>query len=202
MMPRPGLSLPARPAPPASGGAFRTVDPPRLCVVLHDVAPARWEGCLQVLAQVRAVAARAGVPLPVSLLVVPQLHGETAVPPAYLYWLQRLHRKGHELILHGFSHRDQSPPRGGLRDHLLRHWYTDGEGEFAAIDQVGAGQRLAQGLDWADRLALPMTGFVAPARLLGDGAWQALAAQPLRYTCTLGVFLPAAYRSCWAIRNP
>jgi len=177
--------------------------PPALCVVLHDVAPARWAACLRVLAQLRAVAARAGVALPLSLLVVPCLHGRSETPAPYLRWLQRLQRDGHELVLHGWTHHDDSPPGSGpgaLRSQLLRRVYTDGEGEFAAIDGPGATRRLDQGLQWARRHGLVVGGFVPPAWLPSGAAWQALAAQPLGYTCTLRhlVRLP----QCQRLRAP
>lgn len=183
---------------------------PALCVVLHDVAPARWTACQRVLAQLQAVAAHVGVALPVTLLVVPRLHGCAETPLPYLRWLQRMHQAGHELALHGLTHRDESPPRRGLHDRLLRRVYTDSEGEFAAIDEAGARERLQRGLAWAQQHQLPMTGFVAPAWLLSAAAWRALAAQALDYTCTLtqivrlpqrqGVAVPAlvfSTRAAW-----
>jgi predicted deacetylase len=48
-----------------------------LCLVLHDVAPARWRACRRVLDAVAAAAAASGQGLPpMTLLVVPQWHGD------------------------------------------------------------------------------------------------------------------------------
>ncbi len=159
--------------------------PPRyVTVVLHDVAPASWPACLRVLARLQTLAQQAGVVLPVSLLVVPQMHGQAATPH-FVRWLRRLARSGHELVLHGWTHRDEAPAAGGLRDRALRRWYTAGEGEFAALQQQEAAQRLAWGSAWAAAARLPMPGFVAPAWLLSPPALDAVAAAGFGYTCTL-----------------
>jgi predicted deacetylase len=154
-------------------------------VVLHDVAPARWAGCTRVLQRVHAVAQAAGIELPVTLLVVPRMHGQAAASTLYLRWLHRLARAGHELALHGFTHRDEGPAPRSWRERLLRHSYTAGEGEFAALTRDDAALRLAAGRAWAQQHGLQMRGFVAPAWLLNAAAWQAVSQAAFDYTCTL-----------------
>ncbi|RZL40680.1 MAG: DUF2334 domain-containing protein [Rubrivivax sp.] len=166
--------------PPAEACSARD-----LCVVLHDVSPARWEGCRRVLAELDRCAAQAGVPLPMTLLVVPHMHGDLALPPAYLRWLYSLQQAGHELALHGLTHRDEGPPPRSLRERLLRHVYTASEGEFAALSRHEAAERLHQGRAWARALGLPMQGFVAPAWLMSAGSLQAVADAGFGHTCTL-----------------
>lgn len=156
-----------------------------LCVVLHDVAPARWDGCQRVLAEVQRCAEQAGVELPLTLLVVPRMHGDGAMPAAYLRWLHGMAAAGHELCLHGLTHRDEGPPPQGLRERLLRRHYTAGEGEFAALTQGQALARLREGRAWAKALGLPMEGFVAPAWLMSPASLSAVAKAGFRYTCTL-----------------
>ena len=156
-----------------------------LCVVLHDVSPAHWAACSRVLHQLRIVAQEAGVALPVTLLVVPQMHGAVDVPKPYLRWLHGLLRGGHELALHGFTHRDDGPPARAWAERVVRQHYTAGEGEFAALDQSQAAGRLASGRAWAALHGLPMRGFVAPAWLLSAPSWNALADAGFDYTCTL-----------------
>jgi hypothetical protein len=156
-----------------------------ICVVLHDVCTLRWSGCLRVWALLRQLAYEAGVDLPVTLLVVPRMHG-TPPAPEFLQWLRQTSRRGHELALHGYTHRDESPPGRGWRDHARRRWYTAGEGEFAAVDRAGAAERLARGQAWARRHRLAMAGFVAPAWLMNAPAWDAVEAAGFRYTSTLG----------------
>ena len=155
------------------------------CVVLHDVAPARWAGCVRVLTQLEQLAQEAGVALPLTLLVVPRMHGQQHMPAAFLRWLKRLSRGGHELALHGLTHRDEAPAATGLAEHAMRRWYTAGEGEFASLDRSSAEARLAAGRAWAAGHGLPMQGFVAPAWLLSEPAWEAVQAAGFDYTCTL-----------------
>jgi predicted deacetylase len=156
-----------------------------LCVVLHDVSPARWDGCQRVLAELRRCADAAGVALPLTLLVVPRMHGNAALPARYLRWLHGMARDGHELCLHGLTHRDEGPPPRSLRERLLREHYTAREGEFAALPQAEAAARLREGRAWAQALGLPMDGFVAPAWLMSPGSLKAAAALGFRHTCTL-----------------
>ncbi|HJV71317.1 polysaccharide deacetylase family protein [Ideonella sp.] len=155
-----------------------------LTVVLHDVAPANWAACLRVMTQIQAQARAAGVRVPITLLVVPALHGNPATP-AFVRWLHELAHRGHELALHGLTHTDDAPLTGGWRDRLLRRWYTAGEGEFAALGEDEAAQRLSLARAWARALHLPVRGFVAPAWLLSGAAWRAVEAAGFAYTCTL-----------------
>ena len=156
-----------------------------VCVVLHDVAPARWAGCTRVLAQLRAVARDVGVELPLTLLVVPEMHGVPGASSQYLRWLHRLATSGHELALHGYTHRDDGPAPRGFLERLVRQHYTASEGEFSALDEAQAAQRLVQGKDWAHKHGFRMQGFVAPAWLISEGARKAVTAAGFSYTCTL-----------------
>ena len=176
-LPRPGQAKP--------GQRHLAQGQRQLAVVLHDVAPARWDGCTRVLRRVRQVAQEAGVHLPVSLLVVPQHHGQPRTPALYLRWLHGLARAGHELVLHGLTHRDESAPPQSLRARWLRNVYTAGEGEFAALSHAEAAARLAAGLAWARRHDLALHGFVAPAWLMSPAALDAVADAGFDYTCTL-----------------
>ncbi len=155
-----------------------------LCVSLHDVAPATWPQCARLLTAIREVA-----PIPLTLLVVPAYHRlPVADATAFDLQLEARLAAGDELALHGFTHLDEGPPPAGWRQRFVRRVYTTGEGEFAALDAGEAERRIAQGLDWFAQRQWPVAGFVAPAWLLGPGAWQALARFPLRYTTTLRHF--------------
>jgi hypothetical protein len=156
-----------------------------VCVVLHDVSPYRWAGCTLVLAHLRAIAAQAGVDLPVTLLVVPRMHGAAGNSPHYLRWLHRLARDGHEIALHGYTHLDDGPAPHGLAERWLRRTYTAGEGEFAALGRAEADARLARARAWASAHGLVAAGFVPPAWLLSAPGWDAVAAAGFTYTCTL-----------------
>lgn len=154
-----------------------------LCVSIHDVAPANWTECLHLLETVRSVA-----DIPLTLLVIPEYHGRQGSPASYERMLENLLSQGHELALHGYTHLDTGPVRGNIYSRLLRTVYTQREGEFAAIDADEARQRFAMGLAWFRQRKWPVHGFVAPAWLMGEGAWSVLHEFPFEYTTTLSGF--------------
>jgi predicted deacetylase len=152
---------------------------PMLSVTIHDVAPATQARCERLLEQVE----RDG-PLPITWLVVPRYHHERSTP-GFERWIETRLERGDELALHGFTHLDEAPVTPNWIDQARRRWYTAGEGEFAALGRREASERLDAGRRWFERRGWPLRGFVAPAWLLGAGAWEALCAQPFDYTCTL-----------------
>jgi len=168
-----------------------------LSVTIHDVAPATQKRCERLIALVE----RAG-PLPMTLLIVPRYHHQPSTP-AFERWIETRLRRGDELALHGLTHLDEAAPVGSWIDHVRRHWYTAGEAEFAALGSEAARLRLDAGRRWFARRGWPLRGFVAPAWLLGAGAWSALCAQPLDYTCTLSrlIALPSPSTSMRALRG-
>ncbi len=151
-----------------------------VCIVLHDAATSTRAACVRTLAAVRDVAGDA----PVTLLAVPKHHGNE--PSTELEaWLGDRLRRGDELALHGYTHQDDGAPNGWL-DRLRRSHYTRGEGEFWALSQMEATARIDAGIAWFAKNRWPLAGFVAPAWLMGPGAWAALTARRrLEYTATL-----------------
>src|SRR5690606_1210937 len=89
--------------------------------------------------------------------------------------------RGDELVLHGYSHSDDQPPPTEARQWFMRRVYT-WEGEFYALDQAQAAQRLAAGIGLFQQFGWPLHGFVAPAWLLSPGSRRALSASGLSYT--------------------
>ena len=172
--------------------------PPALCVSIHDVAPGTWSDCLVLLKAVREVAPR----MPLTWLVVPHYHGRLAPARDSLAMesaLTQLLSEGHELALHGYTHVDTAPPERGLRDYFVRSVYTRGEGEFAAISQADALQRLDLGLAWFAKRGWPVAGFVPPAWLTSAGACQAVRQRPFIYTTSMSRFyLLPGRRSLWS----
>jgi len=150
-----------------------------LCIVLHDVAGSTRAACLRTLAAVEAVAGA----VPVTLLAVPRYHGEPASAEVEAWLGERVQRQD-ELALHGLTHRDEGIPTGWL-DRLRRSSYTRGEGEFWPLSAQEALARIDVGIDWFARNRWPLAGFVAPAWLLGPGAWEAVGQRPFEYTSTL-----------------
>lgn len=160
-----------------------------LAIVLHDVAPATWPACQRLLQCVAAI-----VQAPVTLLVVPRYHGESPTED-WTAWLDAAVARGDELALHGYMHADQGETEG-LRDTLLRRWYTAGEGEFAALSHTEAAWRLKAGISWFQQHGWPLHGFVAPAWLMSPGTLAAVRELHFSYTCTLSelIVLPDGER--------
>ena len=158
-----------------------------LCVSIHDVAPDTWADCARLQTALRAVA-----DIPLTWLVVPRYHGRacvcTSTAPAMQAGLNAVLAQGHELALHGYTHLDSAAPDAHWRSRLLRTVYTQGEGEFAAIDEDEARRRIASGLAWFAERGWPVRGFVPPAWLLGEAAWRALRGFPFQYTTTMRYF--------------
>lgn len=154
-----------------------------VCVSIHDVAPSTWPACKRLLAAIEAVA-----PVPVTLLVAPAYHRKGDGGPSFHSALERRLARGDELALHGYFHLDEGPPSRGLRERLLRSWYTAGEGEFAALDFGAVRERLEAGQRWFTCHSWPLSGFVAPAWLMSAPTWAFLRTSGLRYTTTLRAF--------------
>jgi predicted deacetylase len=162
-----------------------SIEPPRvLCVSVHDVAPCTWPQCQRLLQAIQAVAN-----IPVTLLVVPEYHHRPVTDSIrYEHQLEYRLSRGDELALHGYTHLDEGPGPASCWGRFTRRVFTQGEGEFAALDVTQATSRLRRGLDWFERRKWPVQGFVAPAWLLGKGAWLALNDFTFTYTTTLTRF--------------
>ena len=151
-----------------------------LMLVLHDVAPETWPDYQPF---VQAVDAIGGIPM--TWLVVPDFHHRNPLQrsPTFCRLLERRLAQGDELALHGFYHADSGPPPRTPGEYFMRRIYTH-EGEFYALDQQQALQRLEHGLALFAQQGWPVAGFVAPAWLMSEGTRQALRHLPLRYTST------------------
>lgn len=153
----------------------------RLCIALHDVAPATWPQCERLLAMLDELGAS-----PVALLVVPDFHGLGRIEddPKFIAAIEQRIRRGDEIALHGYTHRDDAAPPKNPWQWFRRRVMTAGEGEFSELDRQEARRRIRRGMDAMSRVDWQVEGFVAPAWLASAGTWQALAASSLRYTST------------------
>lgn len=153
-----------------------------LCVSIHDVAPDTWPQCERLLQAVQAVAE-----IPLTWLVVPAYHRSQEADTSLRMQrgLDQRVAAGDALALHGLSHLDEGPAPQDWRQRFIRHVYTTSEGEFSAIDADEARHRIDLGLAWFKQRDWPVAGFVAPAWLLGPGAWCALRDYDFQYTTTL-----------------
>jgi len=152
---------------------------PAVCIVVHDAAPSTRPSCVRLLTAVRQVAGDA----PVTILAVPRYHDE-APTAEFEAWLGERARRGDELALHGCTHLDDGKPSGAV-DAVRRSHYTRGEGEFWSLSRQDALARIDVGIAWFAKNGWPLSGFVAPAWLLGPGAREALVERPFEYTATL-----------------
>jgi predicted deacetylase len=155
--------------------------PRRLCISLHDVAPATLDDCANTLAFLDDLGLG-----PVALLVVPDYHGlgRADRDGRFASFIDSRIRRGDEVVLHGYRHLDVSPPARGLREWLTRRVYTDSEGEFSQLDLETARTRILRGLVVLRGAGWHPTGFVAPAWLMSAPALRALQRTPLQYCAT------------------
>jgi predicted deacetylase len=144
----------------------------RLLVSIHDVSPEFEPAVDQLYAQLTRL-----VRGPIAMLVVPDFWRKAplAGAPAYRAKLRAWADAGVEMLLHGWSHRDEAVHHGGVASWKARHM-TAGEGEFLGLSREEAVRRLRDGRAAVeDAIGRPITGFVAPAWLYGEGAKAALA---------------------------
>lgn len=144
----------------------------RLLVSIHDVSPEFEPAVDQLYTQLTRL-----VRGPLAMLVVPDFWRKAplAGAPAYRAKLRAWADAGVEMLLHGWSHRDETARHRGAASFKARHM-TAGEGEFLGLSREEAVRRLRDGRAAVeDAIGRPVTGFVAPAWLYGPGAKVALA---------------------------
>ena len=111
-----------------------------------------------------------------AMLVVPDHWRGNTVRTAspFAQKLRRWSDAGVEMILHGWSHRDDADHEGWKNRFRAKHM-TAGEGEFLGLSRVEAHARLTRGRALLEDITgKPVNAFIAPAWLYGDGARDAL----------------------------
>ena len=145
---------------------------PLLLASIHDVGP-KFEAQVDALAD-RLSGLLGG--LRFAMLVVPDHWDEAPLSgaPAFARKLRGWSEAGVEMFLHGWRHRDDQVHAGHVARVRARHM-TAGEGEFLGLARADAGRRMREGRAvLEDAIGRPVTGFIAPAWLYGDGARAAL----------------------------
>lgn len=110
------------------------------------------------------------------MLVVPNHWGDAPIRPgsAFATKLRGWADEGVEMMLHGFTHRDDARHEGSGARFRAAHM-TAGEGEFLGLSRSEASARIAEGRALIeDVIGRGIDGFVAPAWLYGPGANEAL----------------------------
>lgn len=166
--PVPVSPLPSAHAPEDAADASKR----RMAVSIHDVSPV-FEGRIERL--IALAEPSIGVDR-LSMLVVPHHWQGDAILAggAFARRLRRWSEEGVEIVLHGWSHRDDVR-HPGWRDRFRARHMTAGEGEFLGLSRHDACRRLQDGRTLLeDIIGKPVTAFVAPAWLYGAGAREAL----------------------------
>jgi len=154
-----------------------------LVVSIHDVSPLTQTSCARILEDLRAI----GISI-TSLLIIPNHHQRAPVAEhgEFQDWLKTQVDQGHEPILHGYFHaRSPKSTDVGIAK-FTNQIYTAGEGEFYDLDRSEASLRLRRGLNDLKFLQRSISGFVAPAWLLGFEAEAAVRQVGFRYITTVG----------------
>ena len=142
-----------------------------LLASVHDVSP-RFEGEVDRL--IDLLAPHVGTRL--AMLVVPNHWGDAPIVPgsAFASRLRSWAEQGIEMLLHGFTHRDEAE-YSGAADRMRARFMTASEGEFLGLSRAEAAARIKDGRVLIESvIGRPIDGFVAPAWLYGDGAREAL----------------------------
>ncbi|MGD0526114.1 MAG: DUF2334 domain-containing protein [Polyangiaceae bacterium] len=179
-------------------------------VAIHDVSPT-WSAEVEAaLALCHAAGARP------ALLVVPDFHGRAPLgdAPGFCARLRELQADGHEIYLHGFSHRSadryEGPSQGSRLGWLFaQRVASGGEAELRDVSPGEGRSRVERGERVLADAGLRVDGYVAPAWSMPAWLLPMLAERAYRFTEDhLRIYDPAAGRSRpsvvlnWASRSP
>jgi predicted deacetylase len=178
-------------------------------VSIHDVAPSTAAEVEAALGLCRAAGVRP------ALLVVPDFHGRSPLlsDPALCARLRFLQADGHEIYLHGYSHRGGGapprPPAGRLAWMVSQRVVSAADAELGVLDASEGLARLERGEAVLAQAGLRIDGFVAPAWWMPRWLLPLLAARGYRFTEDhTRVYDPASGRARasvvlnWATRSP
>lgn len=179
-------------------------------VSIHDVSPAWSREVDAALALCRHVGARP------ALLVVPNYHGRAPLleDARFVSRLRDLQAEGHEVYLHGLTHRSVEPAGRLPRKHHLSWVFAQrvvshGEAEMVGLSPAEGRRRLEEGERILREAGLRIDGYVAPAWSMPSWLLPMLGARGIRYTEDhLRAYDPARGRSRasvvlnWASRSP
>src|SRR3981081_425154 len=152
---------------------------PALVVSLADVSPLTQPVSTRILAELADLGIKR-----TSLLVVPNHHRRAPIrdDAGFQAWLSGLVSKGHEPVLHGYYHQRERGSGESIQSQAITRIYTAGEGEFFDLGESEAHDRLQKGLADLAFLDRKISGFIAPAWLLGQEADKAVRGLGFDYT--------------------
>jgi predicted deacetylase len=142
-----------------------------LLASIHDVSP-RFDSEVDQLLDLL----RPHVGMRLAMLVVPNHWGDAPIVPgsAFASRLRNWAEQGIEMLLHGFTHRDEAN-YSAAADRMRARFMTASEGEFLGLSSTEAAARIGRGRELVEGvIGRAVDGFVAPAWLYGEGAREAL----------------------------
>lgn len=150
-----------------------------LVVSIHDVSPVTRMRTGQILADLKSTGLNQ-----TSLLVVPDHHrrGLVSRDSEFSRWLEAGCSGRHEAVLHGYFHLRENRTSDGPLKRLITRSYTAGEGEFFDLERSAARELLARGKEAVEACGVKVSGFIAPAWLLGEEAELAVREAGFQYT--------------------
>lgn len=150
-----------------------------ILVCVHDVSPRHAER----LRIIDELLVKQGLQGRYSMLVVPDFWRAWPLEdyPEFGTWLRARADEGVEMILHGFSHQDETEHASAFQAWKARTM-TAREGEFLGLSLQEATTRLQEGRAVVERtIGRKVEGFVAPAWLYSAGAREALKNEGFRF---------------------
>jgi predicted deacetylase len=177
-----------------------------LVVSIHDVAPQTRARTDEILAALGRRNVRE-----CSLLVVPDYHGSglCTEDAEFVAWLKHQASRGHEIVLHGYTHQRRRKKAEGVLKRLVTRVYTADEGEFYDLSEEAALEKLTRAQSLFRSIGVNPRGFIAPAWLLGRAAERAVRLTGFEYTTRLATVTDyvsgRVWRTqslVWSVRSP
>ncbi|MFW6151639.1 MAG: DUF2334 domain-containing protein [Verrucomicrobiota bacterium] len=153
-----------------------------LIVSFHDLTPETWCACEDFL----ELMSQTGI-TKTSLLVIPSPEGAGNLTDhkEFAAWLRERQSQGHEICVHGYSHRARTLPVSPVKN-LIGRFYTDHEGEFQTLGEAESLKKLQAGTAVLRDSGLKFRGFVPPAWLINKAGVAAVARSGLEYVVLWG----------------
>jgi hypothetical protein len=147
----------------------------------HDLRPHSLSRCEDFLNRLKTLGVNR-----ISLLVVPCWYGGVpfTAEEVFVMWLRDRAQEGHDICLHGYSHKADRVS-GGPVPQFLGRVYTHNEGEFFQMEKSEAERKLKHGIALFRQAGLPVYGFTPPAWLISDEALAVVKWKGFHYTTGL-----------------
>ncbi len=155
-------------------------------VCVHDVCPSQREGVRWLLEALDGLGA-----VPRVLLVVPEEGGSASIAedPDVVRWLWEEHKRGSEVVLHGYTHRTAGALRGSVLTRWRARWFAPHDAEFASLSETEMEARIRAGRRMLEALGVHVHGFCPPGWLWAPELPGVLRRLGFRYLLGMGTLL-------------